>query len=241
MMAETPCLGIRFVVIESLYGMDGDFARLEACARLCRAMNAVLVVDEAHAVGIYGERGSGLLETLDDFDGVTISINTAGKALGVAGAFVAGSDWVIEYLVQRARPFVFSTAPPPALAHALRASLLSIQQEPERRTRLLARSAHLRKRLQAAGVQVSDEVSQIVPVVIGDNERAVLVADALQRDGFDVRAIRPPTVPPRTARLRVSMNASITEATIDRFVDRLTACLSACGGPQAPARPIGRL
>jgi 8-amino-7-oxononanoate synthase len=123
----------------------------------------------------------------------------------------------------------------------LRASLLSIQQEPERRARLLARSAYLRKGLQAAGVRVSDEVSQIVPVMIRDNERAALVADLLQRDGFDVRAIRPPTVPPRTARLRVSMNASLTEATIDRFVERLSARLAACGVPQDLTRSVSRL
>ena len=116
---------------ESLFSMDGDFAPLEEYARLCRETGAALIVDEAHAVGIYGARGQGLS------DDVFVSINTAGKALGVAGAFVAGPEWAIEYLVQRARPFIFSTAPPPAVAAALEAGLDVIEAEPERRERLL--------------------------------------------------------------------------------------------------------
>ena len=125
LIRDEPCDGIRFVVIESLFSMDGDLAPLAELAALCRANGAVLIVDEAHAVGIYGARGSGLLEAAAlNGELVCISVNTAGKALGVAGAFVAGPGWAIEYLIQRARPFVFSTAPPPALADAIEASLV---------------------------------------------------------------------------------------------------------------------
>lgn len=221
--------GIRFVVVESLFSMDGDEAPLAEYAALCRSSGAVLVVDEAHAVGIYGGRGSGLMEAAGVDDENCISINTAGKALGVAGAFVAGPSWAVEYLVQRARPFVFSTAPPPALADALDASLTLVAEEPERRERLLVRAAYLRARLAAAGIDTGAGRSQIIPIVIGENDRAVAVARAIQAGGFDVRAIRPPSVPAGTARLRVSVNAGLSEGTLDRFVDALAAALREAG------------
>ena len=218
LIRDTPCTGTRFVVIESLYSMDGDVARLNGYADLCRAAGAVLVVDEAHAVGVYGARGSGLLEDAGIQADSVVSINMAGKALGVGGAFVAGPDWVVEYLVQCARPFVFSTAAPPALAGALRASLAIVQAEPERRERLRARAQYLRQALADAGISVPAGISQIIPIVIGDNDRTMDVARALQSRGFDARAIRPPSVPAGTARLRVSVNAGLDEATLDRFV-----------------------
>ena len=221
--------GVRFVVVESLFSMDGDVAPLAEYAALCRSSGAVLVVDEAHAVGIYGGRGSGLMEAAGLDHEHCISINTAGKALGVAGAFVAGPSWAVEYLVQRARPFVFSTAPPPALADALDASLTIVSEEPERRERLLVRAAYVRARLAAAGIGTGDSRSQILPVFIGENDRAVAVARAIQSEGFDVRAIRPPSVPAGTARLRVSVNAGLSEATLDRFVDVLAAALRGAG------------
>src|SRR5262245_56827484 len=123
--------------------MDGDEAPLVEIAAVCRKFDAALIVDEAHAVGVYGERGSGLIEARGVAPDVFVSISTAGKALGVAGAFIAGSEQAIEYLIQRARPFIFSTAPPPAIAAALEASLEVTEKEPERRQRLLARSAQL--------------------------------------------------------------------------------------------------
>jgi 8-amino-7-oxononanoate synthase len=221
--------GIRFVVVESLFSMDGDVAPLAEYAALCRSAAAVLIVDEAHAVGVYGKRGSGLLEEAGVDGDACISINTAGKALGVAGAFVAGPSWAIEYLTQRARPFVFSTAPPPAVADALDASLAIVEEEPERREKLRHLSRYARERLAAAGVAIPAGASHIVPVVIGDNDRAVAVADRLQRQGFDVRAIRPPTVPPGTARLRLSINTGLTEATLDRFTESLAAAFLEVG------------
>jgi 8-amino-7-oxononanoate synthase len=217
--------GVRFLVTESLFSMDGDVAPLADYAALCQSAGAVLVVDEAHAVGIYGERGSGLIEAAGVGSDVCVSINTGGKALGVSGAFVAGPAWAIDYLVQRARPFMFSTAPPPALADALDASLAIVEAEPERRERLSARSTYLRTKLAAAGVDIPAGSSQIVPVVLGDNARATAVAAALQNEGFDVRAIRPPSVPDGTARLRVSVNAGLSEQTLDSFVDVLGAAL----------------
>jgi 8-amino-7-oxononanoate synthase len=217
--------GVRFVVVESLFSMEGDAAPLAEYARLCESAGATLIVDEAHAVGVYGARGSGLLESAGVSGADVISVNTCGKALGVGGACVAGPAWAIEYLLQRARPFVFATAPPPAMAEGIDASLDVLSAEPERRQRLLALAAHLRRGLQLEGIEVVPGSSQIVPVLIGDNDCAVAVADSLQREGFDVRAIRPPSVPPGTARLRVSVNVSVSEPELDRFVALLVPAL----------------
>ena len=218
--------GQRFVVIESVYSMDGDIAPLADYAAVCRRHGAALVVDEAHAVGIYGDDGSGLVRAAGPADGVLLSINTAGKALGAAGAFVAGPAWVIDYLEQHARTFIFSTAPPPAVAAAIEAALDIVAGEPARRVRLLARARFLRARLAEAGfTEAADGTSQIVPIVIGDNAAAVRLAAALQARGFDVRAIRPPSVPPGTARLRVAVNAGLTEDQLGDFAAAVRACL----------------
>ena len=221
--------GERFLVVESLFSMDGDEAPLAEYAEICAAIGAHLIVDEAHAVGVYGARGSGLIEEHRLSDAVFLSVNTAGKALGVAGAFVAGPAWAIDYLIQRARPFIFSTAPPPALAAALDASLDVLEQEPWRRAVLREHAERLRVRLLTAGVPVSPGTSHIVPVIIGENAAAVAVAEAMQADGFDVRAIRPPTVPPDTARLRISVNVNLTGDLIERFVSSLAFAMNRVG------------
>ena len=217
--------GQHFLVTESLFSMDGDFAPLKEYAALCRETGAALIVDEAHAVGIYGEHGSGLIERSGISRDVFLSVNTAGKALGVGGAFVAGRRWAIDFLINRARPFIFSTAPPPSLAAALDAALNVVEHEPELREQTLVLAQILRRTLTEAGVDVPKGESQIIPIVLGDNERTVAAAEALQKDGFDVRAIRPPTVPEGTSRLRVSVNAKLHEADLDAFRLSLAAAL----------------
>ena len=144
-----------FVVTESLFSMDGDLSPLAVYAGICRATGALLVVDEAHAVGVRAPNGSGLIEESGITNDVLVSINAAGKALGVAGAFVTGPAWAIEYLAQRARSFLFSTAPPPAVADAIQASLTIVTEEPERRARLRRRAVFLRERLGEAGIPVA--------------------------------------------------------------------------------------
>ncbi len=215
-----------FVVTESVFSMDGDLAPLADYAGICRAANAILIVDEAHAIGVFGERGSGAIEAARVDDEVCVSVNAGGKAMGVAGAFVAGPAWAIEYLIQRARPFIFSTAPPPALAAALDASLTIIADEPARRSRLFSLASFLRASLHDAGVDVPAGTSQIIPILVGENDRAMAVAAMMQAEGFDVRAIRPPTVPARTARLRISVNVNLTEEILTRFVAALARALS---------------
>jgi 8-amino-7-oxononanoate synthase len=220
--------GARFVVTESIFSMDGDFAPLREYAALTTASGASLIVDEAHAAGIYGERGSGWIESAGVSNAVFLSINPMGKAFGVAGAFVCGSASAIEYMIQRARPFVFSTAPPPAVAAALDAALDLVEQEPQRRQQVLALTRFLRGLLADAGLEVPREGSQIIPIVVGDNTRAVNAAATLQRAGFDVRAIRPPTVPQGTARLRISVNTSLDETILRKFVGLLVDALERC-------------
>jgi 8-amino-7-oxononanoate synthase len=193
-----------FVAVESVYSMDGDLAPLTELSELSRRFCAVLVIDEAHATGVFGVRGRGLGEETPG----AITLHTCGKALGVAGALVCASVETIDYLINRARPFIYSTAPPPCLAAAVIRALQLVDEEPWRRERVLnlAKLAHaeLNLDLPFAG-------SQIVPVIIGADEAALSVAQRVQAAGFDVRAIRPPTVPEGTARLRISINANHTE------------------------------
>jgi 8-amino-7-oxononanoate synthase len=217
--------GQKFLVTESLFSLEGDEAPLVDYAALCRATGTAMIVDEAHAVGIYGAEGTGLIEETGTEKDVFISINTAGKGLGVGGAFVAGPEWAIDYLLQRARPFIFSTAPPPAMAEAVDAAMDCLHNEPERRSTLLELAACLRRVLCREGVEVGPGVSQIIPIVIGNSEQTVLVANSLQIQGFDVRAIRPPSVPDGTARLRVSVNIGLTTETLARFASVLGGVL----------------
>jgi 8-amino-7-oxononanoate synthase len=224
-MQSTAAAGHCFLVTESVFSMDGDFAPLAEYAKICRESGAAVIVDEAHAVGIHGARGSGLVEAAGIAGDVFLSINPAGKALGVGGAFVAGPAWAIDYMIQYARPFIFSTAPPPSMAYALDAALDLIGSEPERRSRVLELTAFLRALLTEIGISAPPGGSQIIPVHLGDNTRATNVAGELQSAGFDVRAIRPPTVPQGTARVRISVNSELREPDLRRFVHSLAAAM----------------
>jgi 8-amino-7-oxononanoate synthase len=221
LLRETECEGHKFLVTESLFSMDGDVAPLNKYAEICRRTGTNLIVDESHAVGIYGETGSGLIEEFGIGDEVFLSVNTAGKALGVAGAFVAGGKLAIDYLIQRARAFIFSTAPVPAVADALKAAIEIAENESERRNRLLYLSQFLCEKLRENGLPNPIFNTQIIPIIIGDSAKAVEIAGNLQANGFDVRAIRPPTVPENTSRLRVSLNSGLTENVLEDFVQIL--------------------
>jgi 8-amino-7-oxononanoate synthase len=221
--------GQRFLVVESLFSMDGDIAPLKEYADLCREAGVALIVDEAHAIGLYGDRGTGLIESTGIADDTFLSINPAGKALGLAGAFVAGPQWAIDYLMQRGRTFVFSTAPPPAMAAALGAALDLIGEGPELRHRLHCLTSLLRGMLVDQGLDIPRHGTQIIPVLVGDNALALSLARSLQLDGFDVRAIRPPTVPEGSARLRISVNTGLNETILQRFSWSLHSALSSLG------------
>jgi 8-amino-7-oxononanoate synthase len=219
--------GRTWLVTESLFSMDGDAAPLDRYAELAARHGAELIVDDAHATGLFGEaRGSGLCEQLGVERRAAAIVSTLGKALGLAGAFVAGPRVLVDYLVNRCRAFVFSTAPPPLLLHAVDAALDLLAAEPQRRRRVLALAERLRRRLAALGAGRPGGAGPIVPLILGDNRRALAAAERLAARGFDVRAIRPPTVPPGTARLRVSVHADHSEAEIDALAETLAAALA---------------
>jgi 8-amino-7-oxononanoate synthase len=199
-----------FIAVESVYSMDGDLAPLNALNAIAERHDAVLVVDEAHATGVFGARGRGLGEGEQNEN--WISLHTCGKALGVSGALLCASGEIIAYLVNKSRPFIYSTAPPPHLAAAVQRALELVDEEPWRRERVLQLAAFAHRQLTAQGVDFAG--SQIVPVILGEEEWALNIAQDLQDAGFDVRAIRPPTVPAGTSRLRVSIHADHGESDI---------------------------
>ena len=205
-----------FVLVESAYSMDGDLAPVADLLRLCERYDATLIVDEAHGTGVLGATGKGLTEGLASER--LITLHTCGKALGVAGALVCAGDDVIDYLINRARPFIYSTAPMPLQALLTQKALQIAAREGWRRERLRALQARVAARRPALTPQ-----SPIVPIRLGEDARAVAVAQALQEQGFDIRAIRPPTVPAGSARLRLSLNARLTDADLDAFFDALDA------------------
>lgn len=213
-LAETAGARRRLVVTESIFSMDGDRAPLADIADLCERFGAWLMVDEAHAAGVFGPGGAGLAADCGVTERVAVHVGTLGKALGSFGAYVAGSQKLIDLLVNRARPFIFTTGLPPASAAAARAAIEVVQREPERARGLLERAALLGTELRRAGLRVPHVDSQIVPVLVGEADRAVAVGSRLLDEGVYVAAIRPPTVPPGTSRLRVSLMATHTDADI---------------------------
>ena len=210
------------VVVESLFSMDGDTTPLVALAELCEHYGALLVVDDAHATGIFGDqRLSGRIESQGLERRVAASVTTFGKALATQGACIAGSRVLVDWIVNRARPFIFSTAVSPLLLLALEASLEHLAEHPERAPGVRARAALLRRRLGELGVEVVEGDSPIVPVVLGGNRRAMAVAETVRSEGFDVRAVRPPTVPEGTARLRISVHCDHSVAEIEQLASAI--------------------
>jgi 8-amino-7-oxononanoate synthase len=211
----------RLIVTDSLFSMDGDLAPLEELVALASRYEAMLLIDEAHATGVFGRRGRGVAEHLGVEEQIPVRVGTLSKALGSIGGFVAGSRTLIEWLVNRARPYVFSTAPPAAMAAAALAALEIVRDEPHRRIELLARAAELRQTLAAQGWSLGLSASQIIPLVVGEPERAVQLSAALRERGFLVPAIRPPTVPEGEACLRLSLSWGHTPEMIGGLLDAL--------------------
>jgi 8-amino-7-oxononanoate synthase len=208
-----------WIVVESLYSMDGDFAPLEALVGIADRHDAFLMVDEAHATGVYGEQGRGLTAAYEGRENL-VAVHTCGKALGAAGALVTTTRVLRDFIVNRCRPFIFSTAPSPLMAVAVREALLILREEPERQQRLTDLIAFAHRRIGTRrGFRLSG--SQILPYVVGDNARAMALAAALQARGFDIRGIRPPTVPAGTARLRISLTNNVGEDDVRVMLDAL--------------------
>ncbi|MCA1371079.1 8-amino-7-oxononanoate synthase [Bradyrhizobium sp. BRP14] len=215
--------GCPWIAVESLYSMDGDQAGISELADVADRHDGFLVVDEAHATGVFGPGGRGLASELESRGNVLV-LHTCGKALGVSGALLALPATLADYLINRARNFIYSTAPSPLMAAGVREALRMIADEPERRERLESlknfAGEQLRVRL---GVKPSG--SQILPVMIGDNARSLRIAERMRTAGFDIRAIRPPTVPEGSARLRISITLNVDEGEIARMVERLCTAI----------------
>jgi 8-amino-7-oxononanoate synthase len=214
--------GRPWIAVESLYSMDGDRAPLADLLAISQRHEGFLLVDEAHATGVFGREGRGLAAELHDRENV-VTLHTCGKALGCEGALVCCAPVVRDFLVNRARSFIFTTAPSPLLAAAVREALHILAEEPERRERLWGLVRHAENRLAARGITATG--SQIMPLVLGDDRTTMRVASALQASGFDVRGIRPPTVPEGTSRLRISLTLNIGCAEIDRLAEAIAAAL----------------
>lgn len=212
-----------WISVESLYSMDGDFAPLDDLVAIADEHDAILLVDEAHATGVYGPGGRGLSAHLEGRENV-ITLHTCGKALGVEGALVCGPAVMREFLVNYGRSFIFSTAPSPLMVRAVRTALQIAGDDDDRRVRLHDLVRHARDRLGAFPILPGS--SQILALILGSNERAVDIAYGLQQAGFDVRAIRPPTVPDGTARLRISITLNAEAEDIDSLADHLKGVVS---------------
>jgi 8-amino-7-oxononanoate synthase len=213
----------RVIVTESVFSMDGDIAPLKDIAVLAEKYGAAIIVDEAHATGVYGQGGRGLAAEQRILPQVLATVHTCGKALGSAGAFVCGAAVLKEHLINHARTFIFSTALPPYFAEQVGAAVRLAAQMDTERQMLLNRAASLIRSLRKEGFDTVGSASQIVPVVLGENDAALNAAAHLQREGFAVRAIRPPTVPIGGSRLRLSLTTKIADEEGRRLVTSLTA------------------
>lgn len=209
----------KLVVTDSLFSMDGTIAPLRELRALCDGYGAILYVDEAHATGVFGETGAGLAQAA----GIRpdVQMGTLGKALGSFGAFIAGSTNLREWLLNRARAFVFTTALPPSVCAASRTAIELVRSEPQLRTHLLAMSKRLKDGFAARGFAVAEEVTPIIPLLVGAPDRAMAMAQALRKRGVLARAVRPPTVPEGTSRIRFVVQAGHTEGHVDRVLSVL--------------------
>jgi 8-amino-7-oxononanoate synthase len=220
---------------DGVFSMDGDIAPLGDLARVAEAAGAWLMVDDAHGLGVVGEGGRGSLELARLGPAqVQVLVGTLGKAFGTFGAFVAGDEDFIETLIQRARSYIYTTALPPAVAEATRASLRLIQGEPWRRVHLRTLVARFRRGAEQLGLPLAASETPIQPLVVGDSGRALAWSQALEAAGILIAAIRPPTVPQGSARLRVTLSAAHSEADVDTLLEALAMLpfLDSSGGPK---------
>jgi 8-amino-7-oxononanoate synthase len=211
----------RLIVVDGVFSMDGDLFPLCELVNIAKAYGAWTYVDDAHGTGVLGATGRGSVEHWKVFGDIDLVMGTLGKAFGVAGAFVTGSRTVIDYLLHRARAFVFTTAQPPALAAAASAALGIVQTEPELRVRLRRNAKAVRSALRIPG----PEDGHIVPVIIGESDLTVRIGNELRERGILVGAVRPPTVPLGTSRLRITLSAAHTDDDIDRLLGALADVL----------------
>jgi 8-amino-7-oxononanoate synthase len=215
-------IGAKLILTDGVFSMDGDLAPVPELSRLARQHDAWLMVDDAHGLGVLGDSGGGTLEyyALSAND-VPILMGTLGKAIGTFGAFVAGDEDIIETFIQVARTYIYTTAIPPAIAEAIRTSLRIVKEETWRRKYLATLIQRFRDHARQLNLPLMESVTPIQPILLGDTKRAVKLSDTLLERGLLITAIRPPTVPDHTARLRITLSASHTEEQVDRLLDTL--------------------
>lgn len=213
----------KLVLADAVFSMDGDLAPVPALLDLCERYDAWLMLDDAHGFGVLGAHGRGVLEHFGVSSPRIIYMATLGKAAGVAGAFVAGDPEMIEYLLQKSRPYIYTTATPPALAGALLAALPIIKQERARRDQLRSLIAALKNGLRLQRWHLATSDTPIQPLIVGSNDEVLRVSEYLRKQGILVPAIRPPTVPQGTARLRISLSAAHRHEHIARLIEALHA------------------
>lgn len=218
--------GRTLVVTDGVFSMDGDIAPLPAVAGECRCAGATMMVDDAHGIGVHGPEGRGTVAKFGLGESeVPIVMGTLGKAFGLSGAFVAGSEPLIETLVQQARTYIYTTAPSPAQAEATRMALRMVRGGDERRERLRALINRFRSGAAELGLDLMSSDTPIQPLLVGGSLQAVQLSNSLQQQGILVVPIRPPTVPEGSARLRITLSASHTEEHIDRLLEALERCV----------------
>ena len=217
----------KLVLTDGVFSMDGDIADLPALSALCKKNNSWLMVDDAHGFGTVGKTGKGCLEyfSLDQAD-VPIYMATLGKAIGTAGAFIAGSEELIETIIQQARTYIYTTAMPAAIAEAARCSLQIIQNEPRHLHNLHDNISYFRRSCADMSLAIENSETAIQPLIIGDDYETLLISQALFERGFLVTAIRPPTVPDGTSRLRITLSAKHTHEHIDQLIEALDGLVS---------------
>jgi 8-amino-7-oxononanoate synthase len=213
----------KFIVSESIFSMDGDRAPISDLVMLAERYGAELIVDEAHATGVIGPQGRGLVAGSCLADRVLVTVHPCGKALAGMGGFVCCSEKLKQYLINRARTFIFSTALPPYMAAQMRAAIRIVASADRERDDLVALTAFLRRQLREAGFDIGRGDAQVIPVFLIENDRAIRFSGLLNDAGFGVRPIRPPSVPAGTSRLRISLNAKLTTDLLARFSDVLVS------------------
>lgn len=214
--------GETLVLTDAVFSMDGDIANIPDIAQSCKKYDSWLMVDDAHGFGVLGEQGKGSLNHFQiSQNEVPIYMATLGKAVGTSGAFIAGSEALIETLIQKARPYIYTTATPPALAEATRASLKLIQTQPELREQLNNNINYFRSCAAQLDITLGESQTAIQPIIVGTEERAVSMSEQLLNKGLLVTAIRPPTVPKGTARLRVTLSSAHTKQQIEQLIQAI--------------------
>ncbi len=216
----------KFIVTESVFSMDGDFADLKKLVELKKKYNAYLIIDEAHAFGCMGARGAGLAEELGLLNEIDIVIATLSKSAGCMGGFVASDKCVIDYLINKARPFIYTTAPLPSNSAAALCAVEIIKNAKDKRVKLKQNADYLRGKLKSLGLDTGTSSSHIIPVIIGDNKRTLGISKQLFEKGFLVVAIRPPTVAPGTARLRISVQCDHKKEQINSLCKAIAGIIS---------------